>query len=226
MDTTTRRKRYAQALDLTGKRRTCVRARDRSRGDGEAEQAEGDDRRDGHRPLRPSGFDDNPGDFDILRDAVVTTGLDAKLNGKRQLTVFAPSDQAFLDLTSAATETDAFDAVASLGLPAVKQVLKYHVAPGKRGAKQVVAAKRIPTLLKKAKITKRSGSAKLKDATGRKVEIVAPNAARASNGVIHVIGGVLLPFALWATTNDRSVTSSDDEQRPRGSHQAARGRCC
>jgi uncharacterized surface protein with fasciclin (FAS1) repeats len=37
---------------------------------------------------------------------------------------------------------------------------------------------------------------KLKDATGRKVEIVAPNAARASNGVIHVIDGVMLPFPL------------------------------
>jgi uncharacterized surface protein with fasciclin (FAS1) repeats len=143
----------------------------------------------------PSGFDGNHGDFDILRDAVVATGLDAKLDGKRQLTVFAPSDQAFLDLTGTASEADAFDVVASLGLPAVKQVLKYHVAPGKRGAKQVVAAKRIPTLLK-AKLTKRRGSVKLKDATGRKVEIVAPNAARASNGVIHVIDGVLLPFPL------------------------------
>ena len=144
----------------------------------------------------PSGFDDNHGDFDILRDAAVATGLDARLDGKRQLTVFAPSDQAFLDLTGATNEADAFDTVASLGLPAVKKVLKYHIAPGKRGAKQVVAAKRIPTLLKKAKLTKRSGSTKLKDATGRKVEIVAPNAARASNGVVHVIDGVLLPFPL------------------------------
>ena len=144
----------------------------------------------------PGGFDSNPGDFDILRDAVVATGLDRKLDGKRQLTVFAPSDQAFLDLTGAVSEADAFNAVASLGLPAVKKVLKYHIAPGKRGAKKVVAAKRIPTLLKKSKLTKRRGSVKLKDATGRKVEIVAPNAARASNGVIHVIDGVLLPFSL------------------------------
>lgn len=144
----------------------------------------------------PTGFDDDPADFDILRDAVVATGLAGKLDGKRQLTVFAPPDQAFLDLTGAASEADAFNAVAALGLPAVKKVLKYHVAPGKRGAKQVVNAKRIPTLLKKEQLTKRRGSTKLKDATGRKVEIVAPNAAKASNGVIHVIDGVLLPFAL------------------------------
>jgi len=36
----------------------------------------------------------------------------------------------------------------------------------------------------------------LKDDTGRKVEIVAPNAAKVSNGVIHVLDGVLLPYEL------------------------------
>jgi uncharacterized surface protein with fasciclin (FAS1) repeats len=142
----------------------------------------------------PGGFDSNPADFDILREAVVATGLAGKLGGKRQLTVFAPSDQAFLDLTGASTEQEAFDAVAALGLPAVKKVLRYHIAPGKRGAKQVVNKKRIPTLLKKQKLTKRKGSTTLKDATGRKVGIVAPNAARASNGIVHGLDGVLLPF--------------------------------
>jgi uncharacterized surface protein with fasciclin (FAS1) repeats len=142
-----------------------------------------------------SGFDDNAGDFDILREAVVATELAGLLDGNRQLTVFAPTDQAFLDLTGAATEQDAFNGVAALGLPAVKQVLRYHVAPGRRGAKQVIAAKRIPTLLAGERLTKRRGSAKLTDATGNKVNIVAPNAAWPSNGVIHVIDGVLLPFA-------------------------------
>jgi uncharacterized surface protein with fasciclin (FAS1) repeats len=144
----------------------------------------------------PSGFDSNPNDFDILREAVVATGLAGKLDGKRQLTVFAPPDQAFLDLTGASTEQEAFNAVAALGLPAVKQVLKYHIAPGKRAAKQVVATKRIPTLLKGSLLKKRSGSTTLLDATNRKVDIVAPNAAKASNGIIHVIDGVLLPFEL------------------------------
>jgi uncharacterized surface protein with fasciclin (FAS1) repeats len=143
-----------------------------------------------------SGFDDNAADFDILRDAVVATGLDRKLGGKRKLTVFAPSDQAFLDLTGAGSEADAFNAVAGLGLPAVRKVLKYHVAPGKRDAERVVRAKRIPTLLKGERIKKRRGSTTLKDDTGRKVEIVAPDAAKASNGIIHVIDGVLLPFPL------------------------------
>jgi uncharacterized surface protein with fasciclin (FAS1) repeats len=143
-----------------------------------------------------SGFDDDPADFDILRDAVVATGLDRTLGGKRKLTVFAPPDQAFLDLTGASSEADAFNAVAALGLPAVKKVLKYHVAPGKRDARRVVGAKRIPTLLKGERLTKRRGSTKLKDDTGRKVEIVAPDAVKASNGIVHVVEGVLLPFPL------------------------------
>jgi len=144
----------------------------------------------------PSGFDTNPADFDILREAVIATGLDGKLDGRRQLTVFAPTDQAFLDLTGAATEADAFNAAAALGLPAVKQVLKYHVAPGRRAAKQVVNSKRIPTLLQNSFLTKARGSAELTDATGRTITIAAPNAAKASNGIIHVIDGVLLPFEL------------------------------
>src|SRR5688572_10469430 len=63
-----------------------------------------------------SGFDTNGGDFDILREAAAATGLDGLLSKRRQLTVFAPTDQAFLDLTGTATEAEAFAAVAALGL--------------------------------------------------------------------------------------------------------------
>ena len=84
--------------------------------------------------LSKGKFDANGGDFDILREAMLATGLDRTLSGRRQLTVFAPTDQAFLDLTGAATEGAAFAAVASLGLDAVADVLAYHVAPGRRAA--------------------------------------------------------------------------------------------
>ncbi len=141
-----------------------------------------------------SGFDENASDFDILREAVVATELDALLNGNRQLTVFAPTDQAFLDLTGAPSEQAAFDGVAALGTKAVRQVLKYHVAPGRIGAKQVVQAKRIETLYRGEKIKKERGSTDLTDATGRTVGIAAANAAKLENGIIHVIDGVLLPF--------------------------------
>ncbi len=112
----------------------------------------------------PSGFDDNADDFDILREAAVATGLADKLGGTRQLTVFAPTDQAFLGLTGASNEQAAFDGVAALGLPAVKKVLKYHIAPERRTAAKVVKAKRIPTLLKGEALTKR---ARVRQAEGR-----------------------------------------------------------
>ena len=143
-----------------------------------------------------SGFDTNGEDFDILREAVVATGLAGTLNGKGQHTVFAPTDQAFLDLTGAATEQDAFNDVAALGLPAVTEVLKYHLAPGRRAAAEVVAATRVNTLLRGSFLTKARGTATLTDATGRTVGIAAPNAAQVSNGIIHAIDGVLLPFPL------------------------------
>lgn len=143
-----------------------------------------------------SGFDTNPGDFDILREAVVATELVGLLDGKRQLTVFAPTDQAFLDLTGAATEEEAFNGVAALGLPAVEQVLKYHITPGRRAANQVVDAQQIPTLLNGEFLRKSRGSTELVDGANRTTSIIAPNAASVSNGIIHVIDGVLLPVAL------------------------------
>lgn len=143
-----------------------------------------------------SGFDDNHGDFDILRDAVVATDLAGPLSGDADLTVFAPTDQAFLDLTGAADEEAAFNAVAGLGINKVRQVLKYHVTEGRVNATKVVKAEKIKTLYKGKKITKKSGSTKLKDRTGRKVEVTSPDAAKVSNGIIHVIDGVLLPYPI------------------------------
>ena len=141
-----------------------------------------------------SGFDSNAGDFDILREAVLATGLDSTLSGRRQLTVFAPTDRAFLDLTGASSEATAFAAVASLGLDAVADVLAFHVAPGRRTADDVVPATRLRTL-QGGFLTKAAGTATLNDAVGRDAQIVAPDAALVSNGVVHVIDTVVLPFA-------------------------------
>lgn len=140
------------------------------------------------------GFDSNGGDFDILREAVLATGMDSTLSGRRQLTVFAPTDQAFLDLTGASSEPDAFGAVAGLGLGAVADVLAYHVTAGRRTAASVVPSTRLRTL-QGGFLTKAAGAPVLTDAVGRDAQILAPDAALVSNGVVHVIDTVLLPFA-------------------------------
>ena len=45
-------------------------------------------------------------------------------------------------------------------------------------------------------LTKDAGSTTLVDAVGREASIVAPDAALVSNGVVHVIDTVVLPFAI------------------------------
>lgn len=88
-------------------------------------------------------FDKDYSDFDIVTKAAEAV-LAAKPNsnvklladGNTALTVFAPTDQAFLNLASALTgkkvtsEAAAFKAVAGLGIDTVETVLLYHVVPG------------------------------------------------------------------------------------------------
>jgi len=137
-------------------------------------------------------FDTDHGDFDILVQAVLATGLDGFLAGTGQHTVFAPTDQAFLDLTGETTESGAFDAAVDLlGVDGVRDVVSYHVAPGRRLSGDVVDATRIRTVAKSF-ITKDAGSTVLTGGSGNDVQIIAVDIP-ASNGVIHVIDGVLLP---------------------------------
>jgi len=93
-------------------------------------------------------FDSDPYDFDILTQAVLAV-LQAKpdspvkdlADGNKALTAFIPNDRAFqvlvYDLTGKfyggffkVNEQKVFNAVASLGIDTVEQVLLYHVVPG------------------------------------------------------------------------------------------------
>jgi uncharacterized surface protein with fasciclin (FAS1) repeats len=149
----------------------------------------------------PNTFDDNAGDFDILVAAVLATGVDTSvLNGMDDYTVFAPTDQAFVDLAKAldkdgsvVDEASAFAEIAGLGLPTVQAVLAYHVTEGVRNSKSVTSAKSI-VMLDGNRITARSGSI---EAIGSTADLVDPEDlanVRVADGMIHVIDTVLLPF--------------------------------
>lgn len=116
--------------------------------------------------------------FDVLVAAVRETGLVDTLSGNRQLTVFAPTDEAF---EAAGITADNVDEVDGLG-----DVLTYHVVPGRRKAASIVDADSVPTL-NGAKIDV-DGT----DLNGDQADIVTTN-IEASNGFIHVIDGVLQP---------------------------------
>jgi uncharacterized surface protein with fasciclin (FAS1) repeats len=162
-------------------------------------------------------FDRDFTDFDIVTkaaEAVLAAKPDSNVkllaDGSVALTVFAPTDQAFINLASALsgktvkTEAAAFKAVAGLGIDTVEQVLLYHVVPGG------------PILSQDAL---KANNARLKTAEGKNIGVRvtskpaiilvdrAPKLAnprvildkvdinKGNKQVAHGINGVLLPFA-------------------------------
>lgn len=128
------------------------------------------------------------GDFTTLLAAAEAAGLVETLS-TQELTVFAPTDEAF----AAALE--------SLGLTAeqlladteqLTAILTYHVVPGKVMAADVVTmnGQDVATVNgANVTITVEGETVKVNDAT------VTATDVEASNGVIHVIDSVLLPPA-------------------------------
>jgi len=123
-----------------------------------------------------------------------------------QSTVFAPTDQAFLNLVGAVTplldptilaEQGPFAAIdALLGAGTIEAVVSYHVVEGRRAANSVVPKKgerRLETMLDGATFS--VTPAGMIQAVGSTANIVLPNVS-ASNGVIHAIDAVILPVDL------------------------------
>ncbi len=124
-------------------------------------------------------------DFEILTAALEATGLDAAVDGNRQFTVFAPTDDAFVALLGELGVTPE-ELLSDTDL--VTAVLLYHVSPGRRYAEDVLSSDQIRMLNKTfAEISVENGSAYIDNA-----QIIATD-IEASNGVIHVIDAVILP---------------------------------
>ncbi|MEL6677296.1 MAG: fasciclin domain-containing protein, partial [Pseudomonadota bacterium] len=135
------------------------------------------------------------------------------------LTVFAPTDAAFVGLaqTLGFTGTDEGAAfsyiVTSLTLlsgggdpiPLLTDILLYHVAPGTLDADAVLAAETLPTLLN-VDLGVDGLNLVDRDPDIADPEIIATNLA-ASNGIAHAIDGVLIPVDLL--TGDGSRASVD-----------------
>ncbi|NIP18507.1 MAG: hypothetical protein GWM87_10370, partial [Xanthomonadales bacterium] len=142
----------------------------------------------------------DPDNFSVLVSILDATGLDAVLDAPGQYTVFAPTNGAFVDLINAlvaAVGEEATNALLS-DTDFLTAVLLYHVTDGRRFSNSVFNRnnmKDIETLLEghyiyaKPNLTIMDESSLTADAP-----IVAPLFdLSASNGVIHVIGAVLVP---------------------------------
>ena len=122
------------------------------------------------------------GNFTTLVTAVKAAGLADTLSGPGPYTVFAPTDEAFAKLPDGTVE-------ALLANPEqLREILLYHVVPGKVTASEVVKLKRAATAQGgEIDIKVADGSVMVNDASVIATDIPS------SNGVIHVIDTVILP---------------------------------
>jgi uncharacterized surface protein with fasciclin (FAS1) repeats len=120
--------------------------------------------------------------FSSLVGAVVTADLQGTLSGPGPFTVFAPTNDAF---------TAAASTVATLSVPQLRTVLTYHVLGSQVLAAAIPFGTPVNTVAGQP-ITISNNPLRITDTTATPAPIAATN-VRASNGVIHVIGKVLLP---------------------------------
>ena len=135
------------------------------------------------------------GRFTTLVAALSAAGLVETLSGDGPFTVFAPTDSAFGALPSGTVE-------ALLGdIPALTDVLTYHVVSGEVLAADVVTLSSATTLQgSEVSVRVENGNVFINDAQVVITDIVG------TNGVIHVIDAVLLPPA-----DDEMVTTPVSE---------------
>lgn len=132
-------------------------------------------------------------------DSELEAGLIPLLDGNRQFTVFAPTNDAFDAAGAALGFVDGADLVASVDVNVLLAVLTYHVSPGNRPAADVLSSERVRTVSKGFVFPYVDGgvpflmdSDSVLGAGSPDAEIIIPNVF-ADNGVIHVIDWVLLP---------------------------------
>ena len=119
-----------------------------------------------------------------LVDAVAAAKLVGTLEGEGPFTVFAPTNQAF----DAVGEEQLNELLKPENRAQLKALLTYHVVPGELTADRLRDGQEVETVQGETLAVSVDGnSVKVNDAT------VAQADVDASNGVVHVIDGVLTP---------------------------------
>lgn len=122
------------------------------------------------------------GKFNTLVAAVKAAGLVDTLKGKGPFTVFAPIDEAFSKLPPGTVEALLKD------VPKLKQILTYHVLPGKHVFVDLKKMKEATTVQgQKIRIDASQGALRVNDAQVIQADIIV------DNGVCHAIDKVILP---------------------------------
>jgi transforming growth factor-beta-induced protein len=142
------------------------------------------------------------GRFTTLVAAVQAAGLVDTLNSEGPFTVFAPTDDAFAALPAGTVEGLLAD------IPALTDVLLYHVVPGKVMAADVVGlnGQSAETALAGKSISIKVDGDKV--ILNDNVNVIITD-IEASNGVIHVIDSVLMPPSDEAMSEDAMSEKMD-----------------
>ena len=124
----------------------------------------------------------NDGRFTTLVGALQQANLVDTLKGEGPFTVFAPTDEAFAALPDGTLDSLVAD------IPALTNVLLYHVVPGKVMAADVVNLESVDTVLgQPVTISVTDGNVMVDGANVIITDI------EGANGVIHVIDAVIIP---------------------------------
>ena len=129
----------------------------------------------------------NP-DFSTLVELVTAADLVETLSGEGPFTVFAPTNDAF-----AAVPADVLEGLGA-DTAALTSVLTYHVVAGEVLSTDLSDGQEVTTVEGTTFTVNISdaGDVTLTDGAGQEIAVSAVD-IEASNGVIHVIDGVLLP---------------------------------
>ena len=168
-------------------------------------------------------FDNNNQDFDILLEALETADLVGAVNDvNADLTVFAPTDAAFIELAQdfgyqGTDEGEAFSTIANslteLGegdpVPLLRDILLYHVSPEAKDQTQIIEQQQVNTLLEGASFTVEDSELVDNEPDLSNPSFITDLAnIEASNGIIQGIDRVLIPIDIPG--NDITGNAEDD----------------
>jgi transforming growth factor-beta-induced protein len=133
-------------------------------------------------------------DFSILVDAVVAAGLAETLATGGPFTVFAPTNNAFVNLLGELGFADLNALVDALGISGLQSVLLYHVVDGRVYSSDLPLGPLSVSTKNTQSFTIDVTIPGITDANGRESGLVPSRLdVQATNGVIHVIDTVILP---------------------------------
>ncbi len=121
------------------------------------------------------------GSFKTLLTAIETAGLTETLRSAGPFTVFAPTDEAFAKLPPGTLDSLLKDK------GKLTSVLTYHVVPGRMQAADVVKLTSVKTIQGQSIAIDATSGVMVNEAKVIQTDVPA------TNGVIHVIGAVILP---------------------------------